>query len=305
MNIIVTKFYTVEDHSKWYGDRSNEVDLEKNYLEMIEVMKDSAVQCVEDLDDIIVHTGTVSDIRTAFEKHYWEIRELWKAGHNILYVDADVLFTKPLKIFGAFDEFKMFNYTDPRSLDQHPYVFDNYFNCGIRYYPSTMSEDTWAIGDEGFTDMDRTHWDSEQRVYNDMLWSNGSVLEDHLDPTLGYQLVTGNTENDNNFNGISIGDAKIIHVHGSRHSGNRLNVMKSLKQHTTRKIMNNIVHDVMYKFTYNKMPEGGTFTSVANFAANSAEELDLLVKGHCGRYGVIKKQEISAADLEFEDLVDD
>ena len=301
MNIIVTKFYTVEDHSKWYGDRSNEVDLEKNYLEMIEVMKDSAVQCVEDLDDIIVHTGTVSDIRTAFEKHYWEIRELWKAGHNILYV----LFTKPLKIFGAFDEFKMFNYTDPRSLDQHPYVFDNYFNCGIRYYPSTMSEDTWAIGDEGFTDMDRTHWDSEQRVYNDMLWSNGSVLEDHLDPTLGYQLVTGNTENDNNFNGISIGDAKIIHVHGSRHSGNRLNVMKSLKQHTTRKIMNNTIHDVMYKFTYNKMPEGGTFTSVANFAANSAEELDLLVKGHCGRYGVIKKQEISAADLEFEDLVDD
>jgi phosphatidate phosphatase APP1 len=71
VNIIVTKFYTVEDHTKWYGDRSSEADLEQNYSEMIEVMKDSAVQCVEDLDDIIVHTGTVSDIRTAFEKHYW------------------------------------------------------------------------------------------------------------------------------------------------------------------------------------------------------------------------------------------
>ena len=229
MNIIVSKFYTVKDHTKWYGDRTHEVDLEKNYLAMIEVMKDSAKQYVEDLDDIIIHTGTVSDIRTAFEHHYWQVRQLWKEGHNILYVDADVLFTKPLKIFGVFDEFKMFNYTDPRSLNQHPYVFEHYYNCGVRYFPSDLSEDIWAIGDAGFTNMDRTYWDSEQRIYNDMLWSQNSD-ENHFHPELAYQAVSGIPANDNVFNTISMDSAKIVHVHGSRGSGNRLNTMKNIRE---------------------------------------------------------------------------
>tara|TARA_R110000803_G_scaffold206720_1_gene274163 strand:- start:2497 stop:2703 length:207 start_codon:yes stop_codon:yes gene_type:complete len=68
--------------------------------------------------------------------------------------------------------------------------------------------------------------------------------------------------------------------------------------------MNNITHDVMYRFTYNS-DNGKTFTTVANFCAHSAEELNLIVKGHCGKYGVIKKQEITAAELEFEDLAND
>lgn len=62
----------------------------------------------------------------------------------------------------------------------------------------------------------------------------------------------------------------------------------------------------MYRMTYNNLPsEGGTFTTVANFCAHSAEELKLQVDRHCGHYGVISKQEISPADLEFEDLADD
>jgi hypothetical protein len=80
--------------------------------------------------------------------------------------------------------------------------------------------------------------------------------------------------------------------------------MKALKQHTTRKTMNNIAHDVMYRMTYNT-GKGDTFTTVANFCANTPEELQLQVARHCSRYGVIGKQEISPADLEFEDLIDD
>lgn len=68
--------------------------------------------------------------------------------------------------------------------------------------------------------------------------------------------------------------------------------------------MNNTTHDVMYRMTYNT-GTGDTFTTVANFASHSAEELKLQVDRHCNRYGVISKQEISPADLEFEDLIDD
>jgi len=65
-------------------------------------------------------------------------------------------------------------------------------------------------------------------------------------------------------------------------------------------------HSVMYRFTYRNGPkQGGEFTSVVNFCASTADELDLAVAGHINKYGVIKKHELEQQDLEFEDLIDD
>ena len=233
MNILVTKFYTIQSHSEWYNNRSNEVNLEDNYLAMIELMQASAKRSIKDLDQIIVHKGTVSDIREAFKQDYWKIRNLWSQGHNILYVDADVLFVKPVDIFNQLDQhtFRMFNYTDPPSLHHAPYVFPHYFNCGIRYYPQHMDQSVWAIGDAKFGEhFDKTHWDEEQRIYNSMMWSQGdnTVVSKFHQPELAFQMLSGNTQLDNHFNGIDQADAKIMHIHGSRGSGNRLNHMAQL-----------------------------------------------------------------------------
>jgi len=63
------------------------------------------------------------------------------------------------------------------------------------------------------------------------------------------------------------------------------------------------IYDKMYRFTYND-GKGGTFTTVCSFAAHSEQELQLQIEGHCNKYGVLGRDEITEADLEYEDLAD-
>ena len=103
MNILVYKNYTVNDHSKWYNDRTDEGDIQNSYTQMEELSVASAEAYVQDLDEIKVFRGTADNIRDVFKVNFYEIYDLWKEGHNILYADLDVLFMKKVQYFDQFD----------------------------------------------------------------------------------------------------------------------------------------------------------------------------------------------------------
>lgn len=232
-NILVCKNYTIKDHTKWYDDRTKEQSLVDNYKEMESVCINSAKKYIKDLDEVKVFRGEADNIRDVFKHNFYEIYELWKEGHNILYCDLDVVFTQPVKYFEQFEHFSMFNFTDPTStVDDHFDIeLDYYFNCGIRYYPQNMSQDVWDVGLEMMEDWNPDRWDTEQIIYNAMMWEQDISLEEMYKPDLAFQALMEPASHDVNIqfnNGLKIEDAKAVHVHGSRGSSSRLRTMSDL-----------------------------------------------------------------------------
>lgn len=233
-NILVCKNYQVSDHSKWHRNRSLETGLEHSYLQMQELMLESAQRNLLDLDEVVVHTGECETIRDVFREHFLEIYRLWQTGVNILYADLDVLFTKPVKYFGEFDHFMMFNYTQPRRCTDTYYNirFYNYFNCGIRYYPANMNPDIWQLGLDMVEHWNTSRWDTEQVIYNAMLWHQNLPLTQVLKPELNYQMffdprVTTHSQYNIYFNGdLKYTDAQAIHFHSSRNAELKTDIMQ-------------------------------------------------------------------------------
>jgi hypothetical protein len=234
-NYLVAKNYTITDHTKWYNDRSTESDLVDNYDKMEQILVESAQQHLIGLDEIVVHRGNAEHIRDVFRVHFEEIYNLWSSEPcNILYTDLDVVFLDTARYFGQYDFFAMFNFTDPPStVDEHyGLTFERFFNCGIRYYPHTMEQETWDIGFEMLENWNPERWDSEQVIYNQMLWSQDIPPQRFYRPDLAFQMLYNQPLHDGNtqFNRISVKQAAAVHVHGSRGSGNRLEIMRDLTQ---------------------------------------------------------------------------
>ena len=232
MNILVSKNYTITDHTKWYNNRTNEANLAENYAGMERVMLRSAQRHLKNCDGYHVFKGSAEHIREVFVRNFKEIYEVWRQGHNILYVDLDVVFTNSYDVFDKIDLFSMFNYTDPRSTHDAHYdlTLDHFFNCGIRYYPKNMDHSVWDLGFKMLENFDWGRWDSEQIIYNAMQWSQSTDPQKFLKPRLAYQLLQIQHAKLNDvFNGIPLERAAAVHVHGSRGSNDRLQLMKLLE----------------------------------------------------------------------------
>ena len=234
-NILVCKNYNITDHTKWYDDRTNENNLVNNYTEMEKICIASAEEHLQDLDEVKVFRGEADNIRDVFKKNFYEIYDLWKEGHNILYVDLDVVFMKPVAFFDQFDKFSMFNLTDPpKTSDDHYNVnFDFYFNCGVRYYPKDMNQEVWDLGIKMMENWNPDRWDSEQIVYNAMMWSQDGIEPGQVyNPKAAYQMLfdfrSSQSSINTQFNQMDFQEAHVIHVHGSRGSANRLDLMQTL-----------------------------------------------------------------------------
>ena len=141
---------------------------------------------------------------------------------------------RPTELFSdKFPEYRMFNYTDPRSYGD----FTHHFNDDIQYYPHTMSDDVWKLGEEWLTQRE-THpdrnWGFDQLRHNAMFWSQNIDESDRLHPEMAYQamnlrvLAQNAVDWHNEWNRIDINQAHILHFHGSRGSQAVINIMKEL-----------------------------------------------------------------------------
>ena len=234
-NYLVKSLFQIRDPDWRIKNRSHEPDLYANYVSMHQVSLGSHKRHLQGEWELKFVGGRFDNINQAFERTFWAIHDLWHSEPcNILYTDPDTVMIRDLDIWDEFDKFMMFNHTDPKSFDKpNPWNcrFPNFFNAGVRYFPATMEENIWKIGRDMAQDWRVDTYDTEQTILNAMLWSQDITVAQALRPDIAYQahwLPMHPQDKQDQWNGITMDQAAIIHVHGSRDSQIKLDFMKSL-----------------------------------------------------------------------------
>lgn len=237
-NYLVKSLFQITSPDWHMKDRSGEPDLHENYVKMHQISLNSHKRFLQGDWELKFVGGRFEDINQAFERTFWFIHDLWhREPCNILYTDPDTVMVRPLDIWDQFDKFMMFNYTDPRHFPLNERLwnrrFPNFFNAGVRYFPATMDEKIWELGGSMAREWKFDTYDTEQVILNAMLWDQSISLEEALRPDIAYQaqwLPICLQAKQDEWNGIPMNQASIIHVHGSRDSALKLALMKALER---------------------------------------------------------------------------
>jgi len=221
----------------WHIEKNQ--DLYKAYGEMYKMSVASFRKFVEEPFEAICFTDPVDDNDTYTEANWNAIKELWHSEPcNIFWAGADTFMTQPTSLFGdRFKEYRMFNYTEPRAHRE----FANHFNDDVQYYPHTMSEDIWQVGEqywearEGHPDRD---WGFDQLRHNAMFWAQDIPDSDRLHPYMNYMCHNLRStdpvalEIAKNWNGSwDFRNAQILHFCASRGSQQVVEIMHTLCGH--------------------------------------------------------------------------
>ena len=213
------------------GDAVDSVSKAQVYNDMYALSRSSARKYLKGDWTEIKHTAPVLDARMFQIAQWYMVKELWFSEPcNILCMGSDTLFIKPTEIFDQFDTMRMFNYSDPRSTDELPHNF----NDDIRYYPSTMDPQVWELGERKMADWfshAESDWACGQHIHNHMLWSQGISATDMLMPQYAWQVIGNNTKQASKWNGCTLDQAFVVHLHGSRGNTQRLETMKQLAEY--------------------------------------------------------------------------
>ena len=231
-NYLVKSLYRVRDTNWYFKNRSDEQNLFDNYMMLHNISVASFEKFLQGTWELKFFTGEVDHINQAFEQTFWAVRDLWHSEPcNIFYTDPDTMAIKPVNPWNNYDKFVMFNYTDPRNLttsNSFDASFEHFFNAGVRYFPNTMSSEIWRTAESMAQKWDHSTYDTEQIILNTMLWNQGVTVEEVLDPTMAWQGFSLNQEHGKLWNNCELTNAKIIHLHSSRGSDVRVEVMKQL-----------------------------------------------------------------------------
>lgn len=234
-NFLVTSLYKVK------GWRDTEGDVYSVYKQMLKIMYESYAMNLEGEWEFVVFEDEVDDVQDVFIRNFHRLRDLWlnNTPCNILYCGPDTIMIKPTKVFGQYKHFLMFNYgcDGPYGLrtfyeeNRHNLRFDHYLNADVRYYPAEMEPRLWEIGYKLFTNFDRGLWDTEQLIWNYMVWSQGLAPSEVIKPHMAYQTPLApyvSIELQNEWNNCNIREANIIHLHGTRGAVAKLQFMIQL-----------------------------------------------------------------------------
>lgn len=228
----------------WKGSGENpdwQKDLE-NYAEMYLISRDSARRHLLGNWEEIAFTSPVLDVRLFCIAQWYAIKELWHSEPcNILWMGSDTMFIQDSEIFGAFDDMRLFNYTEPRRILD----IDHYFNDDVRYYSATMDPKVWEVGERHLSrwwgDDEYVKWDLGQMIHNYQFWSQEPDLSDIVIPQLNWLASSIRSDDPTQiaemekWNRCAIDDAHIIHFHGSRGSANTLTTMQEFSRKFSEK----------------------------------------------------------------------
>lgn len=228
-NYLVKGLHRIGSTKWWPGsDRSWEGDLYPMYQQMAELSEASFVHYLEGDWELINLVGDAVDVNHVFRQQFTAIYEIWKSEPcNIFYCGSDTQLIKPTQVFGKYNHFMMFNYTDPKSFGP----CDHFLNADVRYYPHTMKQSMWDWCLYQMKDL--TWWNSDQLLYNQMVWNQGLGHKEVIDPTMAYQgfMLPGNDAQkamSDEWNGCTLDQAHLIHWHGSRGAAQKLDIMQSI-----------------------------------------------------------------------------
>jgi len=224
-NYLVKSLNRIKSTDWFWTDRASEGDIYPLYKQMHDLSKLSFDLMLGGDWEYIFLEAVVEDVNQTFKDQFYEIYDIWQSEPcNILYTGPDTQMIQPTEIFGKYNNFLLWNYTDPKQTTRH----QHYLNADIRYYPSTMTDELWSIGLEKFRSFD--YWGGDQDLYNDMVWSQGLSPEQVINPKMAYQafMLPGGESWADDWNGCAFGDAHIVHWHGSRSARQKLELMQQV-----------------------------------------------------------------------------
>ena len=228
-NYLVKGLHRIGSTKWWPGrDRADEGDLYSYYAKMAKLSEASFFHNLQGDWEYIKLESEATDVNHVFRQQFAAIWDIWASEPcNIYYCGSDVQVLKPVEVFGRYHNFLLFNYTDPKSLDEH----EHFLNADIRYYPHDMNRDMFEQATRDVANA--TEWNNDQKLYNRMVWSQGLRPEQVIDPTMAYQgpWLPGGPEHKqftDNWNGCRLEDASIVHWHGSRNADAKLQLMQSV-----------------------------------------------------------------------------
>jgi len=167
----------------------------KLYRAMSEIVEHSVRTHLEGDFEVVRFEDEVDSYQEIFHRNWNNVRSAWEPGNNILFLDTDTIMIKPTKVFGEFERFQMFNYTDPKTLsgqdanNRYGIQHEHYFNAGVRYYPGDMSEAVWANGQALADNWDYSVWGTEQIIFNKMQFDQDPDVNTWLNPGMNYQCM--------------------------------------------------------------------------------------------------------------------
>lgn len=231
-NYIVSSVRPIRDG--WHLEKNR--DLYKNYQIMYEMSLASQKKfCLDPFEPILL-TDPQDNTDKYTEACWYSIKELWhREPCNIFWLGADTMMLRPTNLFDPkWTEFRLFNYTDPRSYKQ----FKHYFNDDVKYFPHTMSKEVWDLGQELWKDRDTAEdreWGFDQNRHNAMFWSQSIPDTDRLHPYMNFMahnlrsldpaVIRHNEIWNSN---CKFDQANIIHFAASRGSQAVIDVMRQL-----------------------------------------------------------------------------
>jgi hypothetical protein len=229
--------------TKWvWKDTKDEGNIYETYKQMCLHSLSSARHFLEGEWEYVLFDEEIESINNAMPLNNDRVYELWhKEPCNILWVGPDVQFVKPTKLFGEFNEFRLFNWTDPKSWhepNQYNKSFDNLFNNDLQYYPHDMNSQLWEMEREMRGAWDNSDgmssYNNQQIIHNTMFWSQGLEWKDAHRPDLFYQAqwipLWASIEQQDEWNQCKYQDAHVVHWHSSRHSPTKLECMRQVNE---------------------------------------------------------------------------
>jgi hypothetical protein len=228
-NYLIKGIHNIVSTKWWEGsDRKNEGNLYDLYSQMNSLSEDSFAHYLAGDWELINLVSEAQDINHVFRQQFRAIYDIWsREPCNILYCGSDTQMIKTTEVFGKYNHFLMWNYTDPKSDGP----CDHYLNADIRYYPSTMRPEVWEFGLKMIDHLD--WWGGDQVLYNIMVWCQGLSHKEVIDPTMAYQgfmLPMQSQEYSDQWNNSRLADAHIVHWAGSRGAARTVEVMQSVNK---------------------------------------------------------------------------
>lgn len=217
----------------WHIEKNQ--DLYKNYEAMYRYSLSSFRHFVQEPFEAICFTDPVDDNDNYTLENWKAIKELWhREPCNIFWAGADTFMTQSTPLFdNDFKEYRLFNYTEPR---QHR-EFNNHFNDDVQYFPHTMKEEIWQVGEKYWEQRDDhpdRHWGFDQLRHNAMFWAQDIPDTDRLHPYMNYMCMRMRDLNPEaiqwheEWNNCEFARAHILHFCASRGSESAVILMKWL-----------------------------------------------------------------------------
>jgi len=170
---------------------------------------------LETLQEDLTHLATADAWHHMTAELFDMLHDHWQRGDNVLRVDVDTVCVKPTEIFGRYQ--RMFLPWMTCCFDSR---YPTYMNGGVAYYPAAMEARTWEIGAAMVRRYDYQTWADDQRLWNDMFWSQSE--RPTPDPSLNFSPHVSSP--------LLIDEAQIIHLHQTRNRAEALKQMRELTE---------------------------------------------------------------------------